>query len=59
MSTEHSDNAGAVFGKLALLVLAWLGSITLGQVQTVVGILSGLAVLGYTVFKWRKEMREP
>lgn len=33
---------------LAMVVLAWLGSIQLAQVQTVVAILSGVLVAVYT-----------
>ena len=40
------------------LFAAWLGSITLMQVQASVGICSALVVTGYTLWKWRKEAKE-
>ncbi len=39
------------FVRIALLILAWFATITLADVQIVVAILSGLAVLVYTAFK--------
>ncbi len=40
------------------LLATWLGTVTLAHVQAVVGILSGLAVLVYTVMKTIKLKRE-
>lgn len=67
---NHDDNpifaALADFWESFLVVMAgswklfaaWLGSITLMQVQATVGICSALVVTGYTLWKWRKESKE-
>lgn len=49
MKHEHSDMA-EVLTRVGAVIVAWVGSITLGDVQALVGIVSGLAVLVYTVF---------
>lgn len=56
MNHDH-ENSTAVFGKLAVLIAAWFGSVTLADVQIGVSIASGLAVLTYTVIKIVKELR--
>lgn len=38
--------------KVLGVIVAWFGAITLGQVQTVVAILSGLVVAGYAATQW-------
>jgi hypothetical protein len=40
------------------LAAAWIGSIQLAQVQQVVGICSGLAVLVYTLIRIRIALRD-
>lgn len=41
------------------LLAAWLASISLLQAfHTLLGICSTAAVLGYTLWKWRKEVKE-
>lgn len=40
------------------LLAALAGSISLMQVQTGLGICSTLVVMGYTLWKWRKEAKE-
>lgn len=49
MSTEHNESGAAVVMKSLALIGAWFGTVTLAQVQTFVAIISGLAVLVYTV----------
>lgn len=49
MSTEHNDSVGAAVMKSAALIGAWVGTVTLAQVQTIVAIISGFAVLVYTL----------
>ena len=50
-----------MFARIVAVVAAWLGSITLGDVQTVVAILSGIAVLTYTAVNtyvlWRDKIK--
>lgn len=57
MNHDHDNSTAAVFGKLIVLITAWLGSVTLADVQVGVSIVSGLAVLTYTVIKIIKELR--
>lgn len=61
MSSEHTDSVAAAVGKSAAVAAAWYGSVTLADVQTVIGIVSGLAVLVYTVINiyiaWRDKLR--
>lgn len=40
------------------LFAALAGSITLMQVQAIVGICSALVVMGYTLWKWRRESKQ-
>lgn len=60
MSQGHQDTMSEALTRVALVIVAWLGSIKLGDVQTVVAILSGLAVLGYTCLQawvlWRDKI---
>lgn len=48
MNDQH-DSIGAAASKCIALIAAWLGTITVAQVQTSIAILSGLAVLIYTI----------
>jgi hypothetical protein len=61
--TDHSGTA--VFDTVARIVLvavAWLGSVTLAHVQTVVAIISGMLVIIYTGMQayllWRDRIRQ-
>lgn len=40
------------------LIAAWVGTITLTQVHLTVATTSGLVLIGYTLWKWRKEAKE-
>lgn len=51
-SNPPFETASEFVSRTLLLCLAWLGSITLAQVQALVGILSGLMLAGYTGYKW-------
>lgn len=54
MMRNHHDNGMSEFAARTIsLALAWLTSWTLGEVQQLVGIVSGLVLLGYTVAQWR------
>jgi hypothetical protein len=44
---EHSNDE--TVARILAVVLAWLGSVTLADIQIFVAILSGLSVLTYTV----------
>lgn len=58
---EHRDWSEAVAFWLKqswVLLATWLGTITLTQLQAVVGIASGLAVLVYTILNTIKVRRE-
>lgn len=64
MKDQH-DSFGEMFSMWLKhswgLLFAWLGTVTLAQIQAVVGIASGLAVLVYTVLntiKVRRELRD-
>jgi hypothetical protein len=61
MSNEHTDSVATAAGKSAVVATAWLGSVALADVQAVIGIISGLAVLVYTVINiyiaWRDKLR--
>jgi len=58
---DHQHHTEDVIVRMVGVIAAWLGSITLGDVQTVVGIVSGLAVLTYTVVNtyvlWRDKIK--
>lgn len=58
---QHSDILSTVTKVLAL-ALAWFGSVKLGDVQTMVAIISGLAVGSYAALQfvslWRREFRD-
>lgn len=53
MSQQQDDSMAAFLAKTATMAAAWFTSWTLGEVQQVVGIASGLVLLGYTVAQWR------
>lgn len=50
MSTDHESTAGSIL-KILAVIAAWFASWKLGDVQVMVAILSGLAVLAYTLVK--------
>jgi len=58
---DHQHGTEDVIVRMVTVVVAWLGSITLGDVQAVVGIISGAAVLVYTIANtyvlWRDKIR--
>jgi hypothetical protein len=60
MNDQHDSIATAV-GKSILAIGAWFGSIQLAEVQTWIGIASGLAVFVYTTINiyiaWRDKLR--
>ena len=61
MPSLTTDQQGAGPRALVALVLTWVGSVTLSEWSTFVSILSGLAVLVYTVamtyLLWRDKIR--
>ena len=58
---DHQHGSEEVIVRMVAVVAAWFGSITLGDVQAVVGIVSGAAVLVYTIANtyvlWRDKIR--
>ena len=56
------DSIGATVAKVLTVIVLWFGGIKLGDIQAVIGILSGLAVGGYAVLEfvvlWRREFKE-
>lgn len=50
MNSDHESTAGSVL-KIVTVIAAWFASWKLGDVQVMVAIFSGLAVLTYTVVK--------
>lgn len=60
MSQDH-DSAATVVSKVITVVLLWVGGIKLGDIQAVVGILSGLAVGAYALLQfialWKREFK--
>ena len=61
MKHQTDTEAADVVARIIAVVGVWLGSITLGEVQTLVGILSGMAVLAYTLANtyvlWRDKIK--
>ncbi len=59
--SRPDDTVPEVLTRVALVVLAWVGSIKLADIQAVVAILSGLGVLGYTGMQayvlWRDKIK--
>jgi hypothetical protein len=57
--TTQPDTTAGVLTRVAGVILAWLGSVKLGDIQAFLAILSGLAVLIYTVLQivslWRRD----
>lgn len=56
------DSIGATVAKVLTVIVLWFGGIKLGDIQAVIGILSGLAVGGYAALQaislWRREFRD-
>jgi len=44
MNSSDHDHLGAAVMKAALWIVAWMGTVSLADVQIIVSILSGLAV---------------
>lgn len=57
MSTHHNNDLGEFVARTIALAVAWFTSWTLGELQQVVGIVSGLVLLGYTLAQWRSLRR--
>ena len=53
MSQHHDTGLAEFAARTVALGIAWLTSWTLGEVQQLVGIVSGLVLLGYTLAQWR------
>jgi hypothetical protein len=59
--TSHEDTFPALIGKVALYILAWIGSWKIGEVQALAGVLSALVIAavgalnGYVI--WRDKIR--
>ncbi len=52
--SQHQDTGLVEFAmRTCALGVAWLTSWTLGEVQQLVGVISGLVLLGYTLAQWR------
>lgn len=49
--TEHDEKASAIMRVLAT-IFGWLGSWQIAEIQTAVGIVSGLVVTGYALTQW-------
>lgn len=56
MQHDH-DALSTALAKVAALAAAWLGSVTLAEVQQVVSILSGLGVLIASAITIRNSLR--
>lgn len=60
MSSSDHDHLGAAVMKTALWVVAWMGTVSLADVQIIVSILSGLAVGGLALRNlWLSFSRSP
>jgi hypothetical protein len=57
MSRQDDSGLAEFVARTVALLLAWLTSWTLGEVQQLVGIVSGLVLLGYTLAQWRSLRR--
>jgi hypothetical protein len=53
MTPEHHDTIGTIFVRTASLVIGWLGTIAIADVQAVVSLASACAILVYTVMQIR------
>jgi hypothetical protein len=49
---QHHDTAYAAVLKTAVAILGWFASMTLADIQTVLGIISALVVTGYSLTQW-------
>ena len=61
MIQKHELSAGEVVARIVSVVLGWLASIQLADVQVAVSIISGLLVAAYTALNgyvlWRDKVR--
>lgn len=59
--THHEDSYPALFIKVALYALAWLGSWKVGEIQALAGVLSALVIAGVGILNgyviWRDKIR--
>jgi uncharacterized membrane protein len=55
---DHENTFLAVLAGSWKLLASLIGSITLMQFQAVLGICSTLVVMGYTLWKWRREAKQ-
>jgi hypothetical protein len=60
--TNEPDTTMGIIARVIGVILAWLGSLKLGDIQASVAILSGIAVLLYTVLQivalWKRDFRQ-
>lgn len=50
--SHHIDTMGEFLGSTGKLFLAWVGTWTVSEFNALIGGLSGLVLLGYTLYKW-------
>lgn len=59
--TDHQDTTGGVIVRVIGVILAWLGSLKLGDIQAFMAILSGMCVFVYTALQiyvlWRDKIK--
>jgi uncharacterized membrane protein len=56
--SDHDNTFLAVLAGSWKLLASLIGSITLMQFQAVLGICSTVVVMGYTLWKWRREAKQ-
>lgn len=50
--TQHSESVWAPLAKTISAIAAWVGTVQLAEVQTLVSILGSLIVAGYAATQW-------
>ena len=59
--THHEENFPALIIKVALYILAWVGSWKIGEVQALAGVMSALVIAGVGMLNgyviWRDKIR--
>lgn len=50
MNTKHSD--------IAVAALPFVGTVTLGAINDLIGIATGLTGIAYLLWKWRREAKQ-
>lgn len=58
MSNTSDTGIWTAIGKTAVAILMWLGQWKAGEIQAVVGIVSGLVVTGFVGTQWIVLWRE-